>query len=166
MTGSGKLDMSLDDLIKKARSKPAAAGGAKKAAGQQGAAKKKTAVGNKGGAAGGQKQPQQKAGAKGKLTQMKQVKQAPVQQQKQGLKAKGGIQKAGGGGAPRPGANKVHNQRKCARSYRVLFLVQVEQPPAHCVLLGEINNVIAFLFASRYRVSAAAAPAAAWSKAR
>lgn len=98
MTSNPRLDMSLDDLIKKAKKKPAPA--AKKPAGQ---AAKKPLPASKG-KAGGQKQQQQqpqKPGAKGKA--MQQQKQ-PVQ--KQGLKARGGIQKAGGGAAARP-AGKV-----------------------------------------------------------
>lgn len=97
MTSNPRLDMSLDDLIKKTKKKPAPA--AKKPAGQ---AAKKPLPASKG-KAGGQKQQQQqqKPGAKGKA--MQQQKQ-PVQ--KQGLKARGGIQKAGGGAAARP-AGKV-----------------------------------------------------------
>jgi hypothetical protein len=99
MTGNTKLDMSLDALIKKSR-KPG--GDTKKPV-----PAKKPLPANKG-KAGQQKQQQnQQAGAKGKNLQQKKGKQ-PVQQG-QGLKARGGIQKAGAGGA-RPAA-KVSLQR-------------------------------------------------------
>lgn len=80
--------MSLDDLIKKQRTKPSPAGKGKVKPGQQ-----KQQQG-KGGA-----QQQQKAGVK--------AKGAAQQQQKKGvqLKAKGGVAKPGPG--PRPGAGKV-----------------------------------------------------------
>lgn len=80
--------MSLDDLIKKAKKKPAAAG-AKKPAGQ--AAKKAIPAKGKAGQKP-QQQQQQKSGAKGKVTQQQKQRgqNAPA------LKARGGIQKAGG----------------------------------------------------------------------
>lgn len=92
--GNPNLDLSLEDLIKKSRTKTTKQGGqAKKPApGQKGQA---------GGKAGGQKQaqPQQKPGSKAKAMQQQKQgqKQGAQQQQKQGqLKARGaGIQKAG-----------------------------------------------------------------------
>lgn len=113
MASNPRLDLSLDDLIKKAKKKPAAgAAGAKKAGGQQAAGKKAPAQSAKGGNKVGQKQQQQKPGAKGKVLQQQQQQRAQAVLQKQGaLKARGGIQKAGAGAA-RP-AGKVGPLFRC-----------------------------------------------------
>jgi hypothetical protein len=90
MASNPRLDLSLDDLIKKSKKKPAAAAKKPAQAAKSGPASK--------GKAG--QQQQQKPGSKGKTIQQ----QKPVQ--KQGLQARGGIhkQQKAGGGAARPAA--------------------------------------------------------------
>lgn len=156
--GNPALDMSLDDLIKKARKpaakKPAAAGAAKKKPAPAAAAAK-----------GGQKQGQQKkpvaGGAKGKLQQQKQ--QQPQQKQQLGLKAKGGIQKAGGGGAVRPAPGKVR-----VDSRFLVYLYEYSTPPGpaqNCALRGSHRSPIPHPALIRYRVSASAT-GSGWPEAR
>ncbi len=97
--GNPNLDMSLDQLIKKSRTK---------ATGKQGGQAKKPAAGQKGqGKPGGQKQgqaQQQKPGSKAKAVQQQKQgqKQGGQQGQRQGqLQARGaGVQKAGARAGP------------------------------------------------------------------